>query len=200
MENSDQIRNKLEIITEKYPRNVVKSLSEGDLIQQGWSNLFYEIDDPEIYCKIGQFPAGMVPYSSIFHAIDGTFIGPKYFEENGSIKDETTILPYSKVVNEGVGQCLETAIMVQLTAQKGRDAFLINGSLQEDDEGPYMWHAFNVVFKDDQPFLIDARNPWKVDKNKKVTNPCIIPIIGIESSGEFIFPEEYRCGRRYSII
>ena len=78
MENSDQIRNKLEIITEKYPRNVVKSLSEGDLIQQGWSNLFYEIDDPEIYCKIGQFPAGMVPYSSIFHAIDGTFIGPKY--------------------------------------------------------------------------------------------------------------------------
>lgn len=87
-----------------------------------------------------------------------------------------------------------------MSAQRGRDAFLINGCLAEDGEVGAGPHAYNIVFKDGKPFLIDTQNPLARDSNGKVTHPYIAPILGVDGEyGEFVVPEEWKQGRTYSI-
>lgn|SRR3989338_8015949 len=96
---------------------------------------------------------------------------------------------------------VEKAILVQLSAQRGREAFLINGCFAEDDDVGVGSHAYNVVFKDEQPFLIDAQNPLAKDPTGKITHPYIAPILGIEKCyGDFVVPQEWKQGRTYSIF
>ena len=82
--------------------------------------------------------------------------------------------------------------------EKHRDSFLINGVLAQDSEVGVDYHAFNIVFKDGKPFLVDAQNPLAKESTGKVTHPYIAPILGIEN-GDFIVPNEWRQGRTYSL-
>lgn len=63
-------------------------------------------------------------------------------------KDSSEI-PFSRVYEAGVGECLEKAVLVQLS-ERGRKVFLIEGSLAVDYDVDY--HAYNVVFKDGRHF------------------------------------------------
>ncbi len=65
----------------------------------------------------------------------------------------------SRAIELGVGECLEKAILVQLAKQEETDAFFIMGILRHDKMRGGILHAFNVVYTDGKPFLIDAENP-----------------------------------------
>ena len=108
------------------------------------------------------------------------------------------IIPFSEAFNAHLGECLEKAVLVQLSAQKGEASYLISGAFEEEHSVGAGWHAFNIVFKNGIPSLVDAHNPLRKDETGKITNPYFAPVIGIdEKTGQFIVPDEWKQGRRY---
>ena len=99
-------------------------------------------------------------------------------------------------MSAGVGECLEKAVLVQLAAQTGRDSFLINGLVSEDHKFGIGRHGYNIVFKDEKPYLVDAQNPYFLDE--QTIQPFIIPVTAIQD-GFVILPNELRLNRQYSL-
>ena len=190
VKTNGKLLNLLEELAEKYPKSVIEQLDKGMKVQKSFG-LKYIIDDIDIYKKLGNFQKGAVPYSRIH----------KYLRNSQSkiinlFKDSSEI-PFSKAYNAEVGECLEKAILVQLSAQKGRPSFLIKGYIMGAD-GITGVHSYNVVFKDEKPFLVDAQNP--LYSNGKII-PYIVPILDIEGKyGDLVVPKEFKQGRMYSVF
>lgn len=184
----------LEALAELYPRAVMRELNQGRIVQKSMG-LHYEIDDPDIDKKLGNFPEGAVPYGPIHRELRSSpSLILKLFDNSSRIK-------FSEAVAAGVGQCLEKAILVQLSAQRAREAFLISGCLAVEADVGVNPHAYNVVFKEGKPFLIDAENPLAKDQEGKITHPYIAPIMEIkEGYGEFVVSSEWKQGRTYSVF
>ena len=189
-----ELRPYLEALAEQHPKQVMGRLDRGSKVQKSWG-LTYEIDDSDIDRRLGDFPEGAVPYGPIHRALKNSQ-GEIMAVFNGSSE-----APFSRAYEAGVGECLEKAILVQLSAQRGREAFLINGCLAEDDDVGVGSHAYNVVFKDGKSFLVDTQNPLAKDSTGKITHPYLAPILGIEEGyGDFVVPQEWKQGRTYSIF
>jgi hypothetical protein len=178
---------------EEYPGTVVGSLKKGDKVRKS-AGFSYIVDDVDIDRVLGRFPDGAIPYGPINRALRDS--GKEIYD---LFKDSNEV-PFSRAFNRGVGVCVEKAILVQLSAQRDRESFLVNGCLEENGPGA-SWHGFNVVFRDGDAFLVDAHNPLSVNSDGLVVKPYIAPIFDIDNGyGEFIVPSEWRCGRRYSVI
>ncbi len=212
------IKQYLEELAQNRPHIVQTKLERGSLVPKSWG-LSYEIDDPEIFQRLGNFPEGMVPYGQIYRALTSS-MGRiwQLFDQEGIEMDGREVLPFSRVFESKLGECLEKAVLVQLSAQKGRDSFLISGLLGEDDGTRWyhgggfskdlnwytqrlrggMYHGFNIVFKNGEPHLVDAQNPLVEDSNGKI-HPYIAPIIGINSAGEIQVPREWQKNRVYAL-
>ena len=75
---------------------------------------------------------------------------------------------------------------------------MINGCLVRNNAEP---HAYNIIFDDRKPFLVDAQNPLVKDLTCKIVSPYIAPILEIEECyGDFLVPQEWNQGRMYSIF
>ena len=184
----------LESLAEHHPKEVIERLSIGDKVQKS-AGLIYEIDDINIDKKLGNFSEGAIPYGQIYQTLKNSQ-GGIYALFNGLSE-----APFSRIYNARIGECLEKAILVQLSAQRGRKSFLINGNIAEDDKVGVGSHAYNVVFKNGKPFLVDVQNPFGKDSTGKITLPYIAPIIGVkEGYADFIVPKEWKQGRTYSIF
>ncbi|MEM3420619.1 MAG: hypothetical protein QW806_10400 [Nitrososphaerota archaeon] len=180
----------LEEISEK-SRSVINYLKKKDLVQKSLG-LYYEIDDTEVYKNIGSFPEGSIPYSAIFRSLRNSQ------KEIINLFNDSYIVPFSNAVKAMVGECLEKAILVQLSAQTKRRSFLILGYLGIDNEVGLNPHAFNIVLKDNFPYLIDAQNPIILKSGEIV--PYIVPILGINrEEGFFLIPTEWQFRRKYFI-
>ena len=193
MTAENDLKSYLEALAERHPTSVIGRLDRGSKVQKSLG-LSYEIDDPDIDRKLGDFPEGAVPHGLI-HKVLRTSQGEILAMFKGLFE-----VPFSRAYEAGLGECLEKAILVQLSAQRARDAFLINGYFAEDDDIVIGSHAYNIVFKDGKPFLLDAQNPLAKDSTGKITHPYIAPIIGIDKEYAFMVPQEWRQGRTYSIF
>lgn len=189
--NPNEIRQCLEELAVSYPKVVMSKLEKGSVVQKSMG-LSYEIDDTDIYKKLGDFPEGAVPYGPAHRALESS-LGKLFTLFNGRER-----IPFSEAFNAKLGECLEKAILVQLSAQKGEASYLINGVLEEENVVGAGGHAFNIVYRNGNPYLVDAENPLRKDETGKITNPYIAPLIGIdEKTGQFIVPDEWKQGRRY---
>lgn len=196
MATFNEIKECLNQYSNKYPNIVSGRLDRGSKVSKSMG-LRYIIDDIDIDKRLGDFPEGAIPYGPIHRALKSSMGGIL------KVFDKKSEAMFSRAYEEGIGECLEKAILVQLSAQKGRDAFLINGVLELDEsykESGVNSHAYNVIFKDGKPFLVDAQNPLAKDKDDKITKPYIAPILDLTGeNGEFIVPDEWKQGRRYFI-
>jgi len=192
IEKSD-LKSYLEHVGENHPHHVLKKINKGDLIKK--SVVFgYIIDDADIDKKLGDFPEGAIPYGPIYRTLK--FLPEKVFD----LFRMSSTIPFSDAYNAGIGECLEKSILAQLSAQRGRDSFLISGVL-EVNGGFVEAHAYNIVFRNSKPFLLDIENPLALNSEGKVTHPYIAPILGVnEKTSDIILPEEWRQGRTYSIL
>ncbi|MBI4154122.1 hypothetical protein HY501_02200 [Candidatus Woesearchaeota archaeon] len=189
----NELKPYLEALAEQLPNSVTRRLKRGSRVQKSWG-LSYEIDDINIDKRLGDFPEGTVPYGPIHRSLKSSQ------GEIMAVFRGSSEAPFSRAYAAGVGECLEKAILVQLSAQRGRDAFLILGCLTEED-GLAGVHAYNVIFKDGQAFLVDTQNPLAKDPSGKITHAYIAPILGIEESyGDFVVPREWKQRRTYSIF
>jgi len=189
-----ELRPYLEALAEHYPKQVIGRLDRGSKVQKG-GEFTYEIDDPDIDRRLGEFPEGAVLYSPIHKALRNSQ------REVMALFDGSPEVPFSRAYEAGVGECLEKAILVQLSAQRRREAFLISGYLEENDDGCCCPHAYNVVFKDGKPFLVDTQNPLAKDSTGKITHPYFAPILGVGGDrGDFVVPQEWKQNRIYSIF
>lgn len=188
---NSEIRQCLEELAESYPKVVMSKLEKGSVVQKSMG-LSYEIDDAEIYRQLGDYPVGTVLYGPAHRALESS-LGKLFTLFNGRER-----IPFSEVFNAKLGECLEKAVLVQLSAQKGEASYLINGVLEEEDVVGAGAHAFNIVFRNGNPYLVDAENPLRKDETGIVTNPYLAPVLGIdEKTGQFIVPDEWKQGRRY---
>ncbi len=195
MIESGEIKQYLKEFAETYPNLVTERLIRGSKVKKS-SGLEYEIDDCDIDKKLGSFPDGAVPYGPIHKHLKGSM------SEILKLFNGNSVIPFSKTYELGVGECLEKAILVQLSAQRDREAFLIIGALSQDENVGVDCHAYNVVFKDEKPFLVDAENPVNKYSSGKIILPYIAPISGImnERYPEFEVPEEWKFGRAYLLF
>lgn len=187
-------------IAKHKPHRIKTNLKKGDLIRK--SRLYYEIDDLEIYKTLldPENEKGTVPLAAIYKILKSDDDEIEKLKEKGFKKNiYEIIVPFSKAFNAGLGSCLEKAILVQLSAQAGRDSFLISG-YRDSENNPESRHAFNVVFKENKPYLIDAENPLWVDKNTGEIKFYIAPITGIKGKNwQFIFSKDWEQNKTYSI-
>ena len=200
-----ELKQYLETLSDNYPEIIIKELSKGSVIKKS-AGLEYVIDDPNIDRRLGHFPDGAVPYKKIYETLKSSLEGIlKVFNNSSRIN-------FSKVFNARVGQCLEKAILVQLAAQRARPSFLINGYLSVKENGekedvkspePLEPHAYNIVFKDGKPFLVDVENPLINPSTGKII-PYIVPILGIDNEEHTIILskeyEKWRVGRIYYLF
>ncbi len=192
MIKKEEIRDYLGQMTRKLPPSVVIGrLEKGSIVPKSFG-LSYEIDDVDIDKRLGTWPNGVVPCGPIYRKLR-TF--PEKILELFSDKK---ILPFSKVFEAGVGECLEKAILVQLAAQRDGDSFLVLGALEENRRIGAETHAFNVLFRQGEPFLVDTQNPLEVYLDS-IIKPYTAPILGISKNTQFRVPKEWRLGRTYSI-
>ena len=181
-------------ISKKFPNQLIENLILGSKIQKSWG-LYYEIDNPDIDKKLGVFPNGAVPYGPIYRHLKDSK------KEIMEMFNQTSKIPFSKVYNKRIGECVEKSILVQLGIQRGEGGFIVNGCLEIAGEIGASPHAYNIVFRDKKPFLIDVQNPLRVDSIGKVTHPYIAPILDIsENYGEFLVPKEWKQERSYCIF
>ena len=99
--------------------------------------LSYKIDDVDLDRKLRNFPENVIPYSPIHRTLEPSL---KRIRE---IFNDSSEVPFSRAYEARVGECLEKAILVQLSAQKFREAFLINGCLVRNNAEPL---AYNIIF------------------------------------------------------
>jgi len=196
IQNPEQIKEYLTNMAQKHPNHVTSCIKKGDIIDKSWG-LSYEIDSPstaaEIYNNTG-LEKGGVPYWDIHNKLNPSK------EDVQRLFGKSKRINFSEVFNAGIGECLEKAVLVQLCAQEGRDSFLINGYfIDKNDEALSLdAHAYNIVFKEGKPYLIDSQNPI-MDKKGKLQS-FIAPIIGIDiKESEFILNPEFGADRGYVI-
>jgi len=183
----------LKFFEKECPNSVIEKLEDGRKIKKSLG-LAYVIDDVNIDKRIGDFPEGAVLYGPIYRKLKTSS------KEIMDLFCDSREIPFSKAYEARVGECLEKAILAQLSAQRKRDSFLISGSLSIGDDYAD-GHAYNIVFKDGNPFLIDIENPLAVDSTGKITHPYIAPILGInEKLSDIIVPERWAQGRAYSLL
>lgn len=193
MITSENLIQYLEDLAGQHPNKIIAKLTKGSKVQKS-SGLSYEIDDPEIDRRLGDFPEGTLPYGPIHRALRDSPSGI-WSLFNGQFE-----APFSRAYESGFGECLEKAILVQLAAQRSGPSFLIKGSLAVN--GQYVEsHGYNLIFKNKIPLLVDVQNPLAKNKNGEITNPYIAPILGIDGiNGDFIVPPEWKQERTYSIF
>jgi len=200
MTNGSNVKQYLDKASRAVPNIVIPKLENGSLVLRNrLYETFYEIDDTEIYRRLN--PQEAIPYRAIHKKLtSSTDKIDELFARESVQRDRRRVLPFSKVFESGFGACLEKAILIQLSAQKRNDSFLVNGVLLKGESGYDMWaHAYNVLFVNDQiPCLIDAENPLIDEAGNKII-PYIVPIIGINSSGEFQVPAALRQNRTYAL-
>ncbi len=191
---ASEIKKILKRLSCERENSVIGNLARGNMVRKSMGRQ-YEIDDVEIERRLGDFPGGVIPYGPIYRALRN----PKG-DELMNIFGGSSEVPFSRVYEAGVGECLEKAILVQLAAQKGVDVpFLISGSLCEDGDFAD-FHAFNIIFRDGKPFLLDVQNPLSVSDGI-VTHPYIAPVEDLLGQDyEFKVPNEWRQGRTYAIF
>lgn len=190
----NNFREYLKEISKKSPNQLIENLIVGSKVQKSWG-LYYEIDDVNIDKNLGNFPEGSVPYGPIYNHLKNSK------KEIIEMFNQNSNLPFSKVYNKLVGECLEKSILVQLGIQRGEGGFLVNGVLEIDGEIGASPHAYNIVFRNKKSFLIDVQNPLRLDSTGKITHPYIAPILGIsENYGEFLVPKEWKQKRSYCIF
>lgn len=183
-----EIKDYLQEYSRHKPLLVGSNLEKGSIVRKSMG-LGYEIDDSKIYKKL-ECVEGKLPYGPIHRALQSN--SKKILELfNG---DKT--IPFSKAFDAGLGECLEKAILVQLAYQELGDGFLVNGGIRLDEDDFLCHHAYNVLVRDEKPYLVDAENPLVKDKSSKIIHPCIIPINKIED-GRFMVNEEHKQGRTY---
>lgn len=191
MIKQEKIYEYLQEITASHPHIAIARINKSDMVRKSMG-LEYEIDDIDIDKNLGDFPEGAIPYGPIHRELESS---------PGRIMrlfGNRSRIPFSQAYNSKVGECLEKAILVQLAGQRNRATFLIHGALAQDNEVGVELHAYNILFKNGSPFLIDAQNPLGKDSSGNITHPYIAPVIGIEN-GDFKFADEWRQGRTYSL-
>ena len=98
---------------------------------------------------LGQEDITMQTIIDYFDATKRTYALLNYQEREGR-----KIVPFSKIVHDGVGQCLEMALMSQLLFQKrDRTSFLCGGKINQDS---FDAHAWNLIKTEDQYFIWDC--------------------------------------------
>ena len=192
---SDKVKIYLETLAKQYPKQVIKRLDKGSKVQKSWG-INYIIDDPNIYKKLGEFPKKTIPFKTIHEYLNESK------KELLTIFNSDSEVLFSKVYEAKVGECLEKAILVHLFAQNLSGGFLINGFFSEEkNENIGLAHAYNILFKKGEPFLIDTQNPISTDIFGRVIQSYVAPIIGVEEPyGDFKVKKEWELGRKYSIF
>jgi hypothetical protein len=195
---STQVEDCLQHTFETNPNLVRPRLNVGDRIQKS-SGCDYEIDDFNVYEKLEGYNPESVPYGPVSRALRTVLNGNfKLFQDSKLQENGRTIVPFSRVLESGIGECLEKAILMQLASQDVRRAFLISGAASMDYDSCLSRHAYNVVYSGNKPFLIDVQNPLAVDADKKSIRPYCAPIDGLDlDSGRFVVPETWEQGRNY---
>ncbi len=178
-----------------YPQHIIGKLDVGDLIEKSLS-FKYEIDDLNIYKNLGKFPDGAIPYGLIHRLFKNSKEGILNNFKNNSV------IPFSLACDTGMGECLEKAVLMQLALQPYYKSFIINGCFCDDNSLGVDYHAYNILFKNGDIFLIDSQNPLKKDDNGIITHPYIAPVLGIDKQdySSFIVPNEWEMGRKYSVF
>ena len=197
VKDSNEIRECLHEIGKYLPRNVKSELKKGDMVEKSMG-LSYEIDDPELYKRLADIPPGKIPYGKIFkHFRTDEAKTHSVFQQEGEQRNDTRVLPFSKVYEAETGECAEKSIMAQLFAQKERDSFYVSGGMSFGTDDFLNRHAYNIVVIDGTPVLIDVENPQCMgyDNGKAEWRPFIAPVIGIAGDGEVKIPDEWRDAR-----
>jgi len=193
MIDPSELSSYLERMAQENPKCVIGKIEEGQKVSKSWG-LTYIIDDKDIDKKLGDYPEGAILYGPIHRALESSQ------KKILKIFNGESEAPFSRAFEERVGECLEKAVLMQLSTQRNGRSFLINGCIEIDGDGIGP-HAYNVVIVKGEPFLIDTQNPLAKDKNGNVTHAYVAPIIGFkEKYGDFIVPDEWKQGRVYSIF
>jgi hypothetical protein len=192
MANKKEITDYLDNFSRINPNIVVTRLFRGSKLMKNL-NQRYEIDNVNLDEELGNFPVGAIPYGPVYKALKSD--GSKLREVMG----DCSCIPFSKVFRAGVGQCLEKAILLQLATQRNGGSYLVSGALELDEEAGAEFPAFNLVSRGESVYLVDAENPYNLDKEGNVARPYVVPVISIAQNGTIIVPEEYRAGRTYCL-
>jgi hypothetical protein len=195
---STQIEDCLQNVYETNSNLVRPRLNVGDRLQKSLG-CDYEIDDFNVYKKLEGYDHESIPYGPVSRALKTVPLGNlKLFQDSKRQENGRTIVPFSKVLESGIGECLERAVLMQLASQDVRRSFLISGLASMDQDKFVSRHAYNVVLSGNQPFLVDVQNPLEVDSDGKVTHPYCAPLEGLDiDSGRFVVPENWEQGRNY---
>lgn len=176
---------------------VIGDLKKGSRVSKSMANL-YQIDNPEIHKVLGDFSRLDIPYGPVNRKLKSdSFIIKQLFEKEAQSNNGSRVLPFSRVVDSGVGECLEKAVLFQLAVQNKFPCFLINGAHYLDNDF-CDYHAFNILFNQGKVYLTDVENPLAKGQDGKVF-PYIVPINSI-ARGVIKVPEEYRHKRNYEIF
>jgi hypothetical protein len=199
MDSDNQVELKLDelVASGDYESVIFTNLKIGDIIPKSDISA-YLIDNVTLPDRLKNHTPGTVPLTQIANKFSGG-IGQIWdlFERHGTRKGDITIIPYTKVFEEGIGQCAEKGILTQLCAQTGRKSYYLNGYICIPEDGIELPepHGFNIIIKENVPHLIDVSNPL-FDENGG-SKPCIIPISDINEDGEIILASKLKDNRTY---
>ncbi|MBU2503455.1 MAG: hypothetical protein KJ879_00150 [Nanoarchaeota archaeon] len=165
------------------PLALIDQLKEGDVVNKS-SGLDYEIDDiKKVLSKIGE--SKDFPYGKINGMLRSDAEAIKaLFDAEGQTRKGKKVLPFSRVVEEGLGECLEKSVLSHLFLQnfpQVHEHFLVSGNIGSDD-GEVGYHSFNLAKRNGNWVVIDTENPHE-KKNGKVI-PYIVPIQGVQASND----------------
>jgi len=190
---NNKIKEYLENLSKENPTQVIRKLGEGERVSKS-QGLKYIIDNSEIYKQLGNYPEGAILYNPVHNHFRNCR------KEIMDLFRYSNEIPFSRAYDNQVGECLEKAILLHLSAQANEEAFLIIGNLSKDNDYTE-FHAYNIIFKSEKPYLIDTENPLAKDSNGKIVRPYVAPILEIkENDGHFVVPEIWRQERTYSIF
>lgn len=175
-------------------------LAQGDLVKKSMG-IFYEIDDTNIPEKLG-YKKGVNPYWDM-HRLFKPSLGRtlEIAEEYGNYDGVKTTIPFSIMMDERIGECVETHIVGQLyNKQIGMDSFLVQGGIKLPDEDCYECHAYLIGFKErEEPLLFDVSVPLNSTIENAVAKPCFLPVEGLCENGDIMLKDGVGDGRRYLI-
>lgn len=184
----------------KYPDFIKFRINSGDRISLNLSgnSFVYEIDDPEIYKELGSFNSDLDFYLQLHILFETRNLHHfSLFPPNGN--QGPIVTPFSTAVRRRIGECLEKALLIQLAKQDNTDTFFVKGLLKHESMRGVIPHAFNIVYYDGNPFLIDAENPMIViNGDKRTTVPYFVPVIDFDGI-KFEIDSKSKAGRTYSL-
>lgn len=200
MSSNQSLKEKLLEFSKEEPNRVRHRLELGEEIS---ANLHagcfvYFIDDIEIYKRIGNSDDPNEFYLAVGQALKPISMEnlPRVFPSNERINGRIKA-PFSRTVNERLGDCLEKSILVQLGSQVYTDSFLITGLFLHDEIRRFYPHAFNIVYHDGISYLVDAQNPVIFHVNETRTEVSYaVPVSGFDGK-KFEIEERWRLGRSY---